>query len=361
MFVADLHNDILQRAIIGEDVSKLTNKGHSDFIRLIESCIDLEIIVVWITGKYLNSGSFKRANEFIDRLEDIEKLNQKLKIIKNVDDIINSKQKNILSTPFSLEGGEPLEDKIDNLYHFIQRGMLYFGLTWNRSLSWVSSAYDEEFNHKNIKSLGLNNFGKEVVRVCNENGVIIDVSHIGEKSFWDIIKLTKKPLIASHSSVRNLCNHFRNLKDEQIIAIKEKEGLIGLNPYPLFIDPNFKKQKDILQQKYYSEIENIKKNQVNESKQWLEIQHFMQKKLNSISPSIEIFVDHIEYIIKLIGIDYVGIGSDYDGLDCLPKEMKDCRDHILIAHALEHRGYNNNEIEKIMGLNFLRVYEKVKN
>ena len=247
--------------------------------------------------------------------------------------------------------------------------MLYFGLTWNRSLSWVSSAYDEEFNHKNIKCLGLNNFGKEVVRVCNENGVIIDVSHIGEKSFWDINKYSSKPFIASHSSVYKLCKHFRNLKDNQILAIKEKKGMIGLNPYPLFIDPMFKEKEKIFQKEISNELKDLnityesieaKGFEENKTLQWLNTQHFMQKKLKSICPSIEVFIDHIEYIIKLIGIDYVGIGSDYDGLNCLPKEMTDCRDHILIAHALEHRGYKNSEIEKIMGLNFLRVFHEIR-
>ena len=116
-----------------------------------------------------------------------------------------------------MEGGEPIEDNIENLYHFIKRGMLYLGFTWNRSLSWASSAYDEKFNKQNIKSLGLNNFGKKIVNICNENGIIIDVSNIGENSFWDIFKDTTKPLIASHSCVDTLCPHYRNLNDDQIL------------------------------------------------------------------------------------------------------------------------------------------------
>ena len=369
MFVADLHNDILQRVMVGEDISKLTSNGHSDIIRLKESCIDLEVIIVWITGKYLKKGGFARANEFIDKLEKIEKENSSIKIVKNVDQILEAKKNNILATPFSLEGGEPIEDDIEKLYHFIERGMLYFGFTWNRSLSWASSAYDEKLNNKNIKSLGLNSFGKEVVNICNENGVIIDVSHIGEKSFWDICEFSTKPFIASHSSVYKLCNHFRNLNDEQILAIKEKQGMIGLNPYPLFIDPKFKEKEENFYKKFKKEIEEMKYTyrsyeaegfEDNKASQWIKTQHFLQKKLQAIAPSIEIFIDHIEYIIKLIGIDYVGIGSDYDGLNCLPKEMTDCRDHILISNALANRGYKTSEIEKIMGLNFIRAYSEIK-
>jgi len=360
MFVADLHNDVLQRAIIGEDISKLTTNGHSDIVRLISSCIDLEVFVIWITGKYLKKGPFKRANELIDKLEYLEKQDLLIKIVKNIDEILIAKKTNILSTPFSLEGGEAIEESIDNLLHFIKRGLLYFGFTWNHSLSWVSSSYDETYNKKNIACLGLNKFGQQVVHTCNESGIIIDVSHIGEKSFWDIVKFSSKPFIASHSSVYSLCNHFRNLKDNQILAIKKAKGLIGLNPYPCFIDPIFEKKKERFKKENFRELQKIILSEKDKANQWIKKQHYLQKALQSITPSIELFVDHIEYIIRLIGIDYVGIGSDYDGLDCLPKELNDCCDHILIIRALERRRYTTLEIEKIMGLNFLRVYEEVK-
>ena len=135
----------------------------------------------------------------------------------------------------------------------------------------------------------------------------------------------------------------------------------------MFIDPDFKKKEEFFRKEISKEIKYIQslynskiENDENQNLQWLKIQHFMQKKLKKISPSIEIFIDHIEYIIKLIGIDYVAIGSDYDGLDCLPNEITDCRDHFIIAKSLDHRGYKNSEIEKIMGLNFLRVFNEVK-
>jgi membrane dipeptidase len=227
-------------------------------------------------------------------------------------------------------------------------------------LSWVSSSYDEKYNKKNIKSFGLNSFGINVVQICNDNGIIIDVSHIGEKSFWDIAKITSKPFIASHSSVYNLCNHFRNLKDNQLFAIKKSGGLVGVNPYPFFIDPTFKKREERFKKENTLEMNKIIINERNKIEQWIKKQHYLQKALQPITPSIEIFVDHVEYIVKLIGIDYVGIGSDYDGLDCLPKEISDCRDHNLIVESLDRRGYKMNQIEKIMGLNFLRVYEEVK-
>ena len=361
MFVADLHNDVLQRAMIGEDISEQTGNGHSDLIRLNDSCIDLEVFVVWIHGKDFKDGAFKRANKLYDKLEVLEKENNFIKITKTVSDINNAKKNNILSTPISIEGGEPIEDKIENLYHFINRGLFYFGPAWNNSLSWVSSGYDEIHNKKNIKSLGLNKFGIEVINTCNENGVIIDLSHIGEKSFWDIVKISSKPFIASHSSVHKLCPHFRNLKDDQILAIKHSQGLIGLNPYPFFIDPMFEAKEKKFRKEISHKIEKITYKEENITARWINKQHLLQKELQSITPSIDIFIDHIEYIIKLAGIDYVAIGCDYDGLDCLPKEMTDCRDHIKIIESLKQRRYSEKDIEKVMGLNLLRVVEAVKN
>ena len=361
MFVADLHNDVLQRAIIGEDISIKTENGHSDLIRLRESCINLEVFVVWIADKNSKEKAYLKANELYDKLENLEKENNFIKITKTLKDIKETIKNNILATPIAIEGGEPLEGKIENLHHFIERGLFYLGPTWNHSLSWVSSGYDEIHNKKNIQSLGLNKFGVEVIHTSNENGVIIDVSHIGEKSFWVIVEISSKPFIASHSSVHKLCPHFRNLKDDQIMAIKKSEGLIGLNPYPFFIDPAFKKKEEKIRKKLSNKIEQITLREKSTNVRWIKKQHLLQKELQCIVPSIDIFKDHIEYIIKLAGIDCVAIGCDYDGLDCLPKELKDCCDHIKIAELLEQRGYSEKDIEKVMGLNLLRVVEAVKN
>ena len=130
--------------------------------------------------------------------------------------------------------------------------MLYLGPTWNYSNTLASSAYDETYNKDELKNLGLTNFGEEVIKLCQEFNVLIDVSHIGEKSFWDIIKLTEAPIIASHSCVYNICEHYRNLKDDQIIAIKKTEGGIFVNLYPNFLDPNFR----INEEKYISRFKN---------------------------------------------------------------------------------------------------------
>ena len=358
MFVADLHNDLVQRIIEGEDVTKITSHGHTDIPRLKESCIDLQILIIWVSSKAKNPNFFNKANRMFDELEKLSNI-ENVKIPRSIKDIIEGINNNELLLPISMEGGEALENNLENLYHFINRGLLYFGPTWNHSLDWVSSNYDEKYNKTNLKTIGLNDFGKEVVNICQENKILIDVSHIGEKSFWDIENISQKPFIASHSSVYKICPHFRNLHDDQIIAIKNKKGLIGINPYPFFIDPTFKNRESKTRNEYKEKIKSIEIQHSNRSSQWLAKQHFFQKKLSSICPELDLFIDHMEYIIELIGIDYVGVGSDYDGLDCLPKGWNDCLDHIKIAEKLESRGYNQEEIEKLMGNNFLRVLEEI--
>ncbi len=360
MFVADLHNDLVQRVIEGEDVTKFTPHGHTDIPRLLESKIDLEILIIWVSSKSSDPEFFERANKMYDEIEKISS-NEQIVIPKNFTDIREGINESKLMLPIAMEGGEGIENDINNLFHFIEKGLLYFGPTWNHSLDWVSSNYDETYNSSKLKSHGLNEFGKEVINVCQENKVLIDVSHIGEKSFWDIAKISSKPFIASHSSVYNLCPHFRNLKDDQIEEIKKSKGLIGLNPYPFFIDKSFKERENKERKKYSDDLNSIDRKYSNKISQWIAKQHFLQKKLANICPSIEIFVDHIEYVINKIGIDYVGIGSDYDGLDCLPNKWNDCLDHMIIQESLENRGYKNSEIEKIMGKNILRVLEEIHN
>ena len=361
MFVADLHNDLVQRAMIGEDVSEYTNKGHTDIVRLIESCIDFEILIIWVSIIPKAESSFDKANLMYDKIIEFSSNNELVSIPKTLDKILENKKNNILSIPIAMEGGEAIENSIEKLYHFIDRGMIYFGPTWNHSLDWVSSGYDEYNNKNKMKKIGLSKFGEEVIHTCNENNVLIDMSHIGEKSFWDISAISNKPFIASHSSVYNLTPHFRNLKDDQILEIKKVEGLIGLNPYPFFIDSKFKKKEQEFLKNYKKELNEIRIKESDLTTAWINKQHFLQTTLKDIVPSLDVFIDHIEYVVNLIGIDYVGIGSDYDGLDCLPQGWKDCFDHIKIAEFLEKRGYTFLEIEKVMGNNLLRVIDSLAN
>ena len=172
MFVADLHNDLVQRVIEGEDVTKLTSHGHTDIPRLLKSEIDLEILIIWVSSNAKEPNFFKRADKMYDEIERISS-HEEIIIPKKLSDINEAIDKNKTMLPISMEGGEGLENDIDNLYHFIERGLFYFGPTWNHSLEWVSSNYDETYNSSKLKSHGLNEFGKEVISICQDNNVLV--------------------------------------------------------------------------------------------------------------------------------------------------------------------------------------------
>ena len=172
MFVADLHNDLVQRVIEGEDVTKLTSHGHTDIPRLLKSEIDLEILIIWVSSNAKEPNFFKRADKMYDEIERISS-HEEIIIPKKISDINEAIDKNKTMLPIAMEGGEGLENDINNLYHFIERGLFYFGPTWNHSLDWVSSNYDETYNLSKLKSHGLNEFGKEVISICQDNNVLV--------------------------------------------------------------------------------------------------------------------------------------------------------------------------------------------
>ncbi len=189
----------------------------------------------------------------------------------------------------------------------------------------------------------------------NELGMMIDVSHVGDVTFRDVIKLTTKPVIASHSSVYSLVPSRRNLKDDQIKAIAKNGGVIQVNFNPGFIDSSFDKKEAAFLSKYKREADSLLKSGTGE---WY-MMDFLYKKYaaeaNDMRPPLSLLIDHIDYIVKLVGVDYAGLGSDFDGINLTPQQLDDVTSYPLITNALAERGYNNKDITKILGGNLLRV------
>jgi len=202
---------------------------------------------------------------------------------------------------------------------------------------------------------GLTSFGIQVVQKMNELGMIVDVSHVGEQTFWDIIKTTTKPIMASHSSVYSLVHHRRNLKDEQIKAIAKNGGVIQINFNPGFIDSSYDKKEAAFIARHKEEYEGLQKNGMPEFYALDSIYHEYKEEANSMRPPLSLVIDHIDYVAKLVGVDYVGIGSDFDGINNTPQQLNDVTDYPLITKALLERGYSKKDIDKILGGNFLRV------
>ena len=266
-----------------------------------------------------------------------------------------------LAALFGVEGGHMIENDLTKLEALYNRGARYLTLTHNIAPSWASSAMDEESPSNrgalkdSAKMKGLTSFGRQVVQKMNELGMMVDVSHLGDQSFWEVIKLTTKPIIASHSSVYSLVPHRRNLKDDQIKAIAKNGGVIQVNYNPGFIDSSFAKKEAAFLKKHSIENDSLLKAGMRDHY----VLTFLYKKYaaeaNLIRPAFSLLIDHIEYIIKLVGVDYVGLGSDFDGINLTPQQLDDVSSYPLITKALVDKGYSKKDINKILGGNLLRV------
>ncbi len=242
--LVDTHNDVLTTAVLkGLNVENdLTGKAHSDIARWKEGGVDVQIFSIFCDERQVNP--FQFALREIDSLDAIVKRNPaSLLEVSTQDELQKAVKMKKLACMKGVEGGHMIENKLENLDSLFKRGVRYMTLTWNNSTSWASSAADETQNSLPAgQQKGLNDLGKQIVRRMNELGMLVDLSHVGEKTFWDAIALTTKPVIVSHSCAYALCGHRRNLKDDQIKAVAKNGGVIHLNFYSGFLDSNFERK-----------------------------------------------------------------------------------------------------------------------
>lgn len=355
--VVDTHNDVVHRIFGGEDISKRTYRGHSDLPRLKDGGVDVQIFSIWVPPQNTQRSYFDQANDQIDSIESLIQRNPlQAAFAKNTADIEKIVRDRKLSIMIGLEGGHPIADDLKKLEYFYNRGVRYMTLTWNNSTSWATSARDEDEEIGKMGRKGLNAFGVEVIKKMNALGMIIDVSHLGETTFWDVIKITEKPIIASHSSVWSISHNRRNLKDDQIKAIAKTGGVVFINFLPLFIDSTYADKERAMRERNKSRIDSFRSAQKRDlSLRNKSIEEFLKDEFLTIRPPLERLIDHFDYVAKLVGIDYVGIGSDFDGISITPLEMDDVRYLPNITRELLKRGYNREDIKKILGKNFIRV------
>ncbi|MFN2438277.1 MAG: dipeptidase [Chitinophagaceae bacterium] len=333
-------------------------KTHSDIGRFKKGGVDVQIFSIWSDERYGMGKGFNYANRQIDSLYSIVSRNpDKMMWVKTPGELMEAVKQKKLGVMMGLEGGHMIEDNLQYLDSLYKRGVRYMTLTWNNSTSWASSAADETTPHFPSEKKGLNVLGKQVVNRMNELGMLVDLSHVGEQTFWDAMAITTKPVIVSHSCVYNLCPHRRNLKDDQIKAVGKNGGVIHLNFYSGFLDSNYERRKKIFFSHHAKELDSLK------ALKWpdFDIDIFMSKKypdeMQSLRPPLSLLFDHLDYIVKMIGVDHVGLGSDFDGIESAPQQLDDVTGFPLITKGLMERGYNKKEIKKILGGNFLRIFK----
>jgi membrane dipeptidase len=358
--VIDTHNDVLSTVTMkGLNIeNNLTGQSHSDIERFRKGGVDIQVFSIFCDERFGKDTAFKFANIEIDSLYAIVARNpRKMMMVTNPNQLGKAVKENLLGCMIGVEGGHMIEDKLENVDAFYKRGARYMTLTWNNSTSWATSAYDETHKADSLPHKGLTDFGKQVVKRMNQLGMIVDLSHVGEQTFWDAINTTSKPVIASHSCAYSLCPVPRNLKDDQIKAIGKNGGVIHLNFYSGFIDSNYNKRKNDFLLNHKNEVDSLK------GLKWAnyEIEEWTAKKypkeVEAYRPDLSQMLDHLDYIVKLIGVDHVGLGSDFDGIESAPRPLDDVTTYPLITKALLERGYSKTDVEKILGRNFIRVFK----
>ena len=356
--VCDTHNDIISTCLEKHYTfdENLKGKTHSDLARMKEAGIDVQVFSIWCDGTQPLPFAF--ANREIDTLYAwIYRNPSKMMIVTNYKQLMQSVKEHKLGCMIGVEGGHMMDNTIDLLDSLYRHGTRYMTLTWNNSTSWATSAKDESDTTLRLAHKGLTDTGKMIVQHMNQIGMMMDLSHVGEQTFWDAIHTSTKPVLISHSDVYAICPVFRNLKDDQIKAVAKNGGVIQLNFYSGFLDSTFNRKELAFEKRHKAEKDSL----LAAGKNDFFAGDFLFKKyaveVADMRAPFHLLLDHLDYIVKLVGIDYVGLGSDFDGISFPPQGMDDVTSFPLITKALLERGYSATDIKKILGGNFIRVFK----
>ena len=361
--LVDTHNDILTRCFeLGVSFDEnLKGKTQSDLRRFAEGGVDVQVFSIWCDGK--KEHPYHYARRMIDTLyATAERHPDKIKIVTSSKELMKTVKQKKLAAMIGVEGGHMIENDINNVDTLFKMGARYMTLTWNNSTPWATSAMEETNDSLLHQPKGLSDYGKQIIRRMNELGMMIDLSHTGEKTFWDVMANTTKPVLISHSCVYTLCPVFRNLKDDQIKAIGKNGGVIDINFYNGFLDSNYFKREKAFWLQHKEEKDSLLKINPDEDVASALIENEFKNEWYVIRPPLSMIIDHIDYIVKLIGINHVGIGSDFDGVgNATPQQLDDVTGYPLVTKALLDRGYSRKDILKILGGNFLRLLKANEN
>jgi len=350
--IVDGHIDTPQRMLdMRADVSARLPDGHVDVPRMKQGGLTAAFFSIWVDARYGPGTAFRRALDLIAAVKALADTNRDVELATSAAAVRAAAGRGHVAALLGVEGGHAIENslaKLDSLYGL---GVRYLTLTWNNGNDWAGSSMDPRH------SGGLSPFGKRVVRRMNELGMLVDVSHVSDATFRDVIATSSGPVIASHSACRALAHHPRNLSDDQLRAIARTGGVVGINFYPVFLDDRFRHEYEELRRRLRPQTDSIRarfRGRPGESA--FEVDKFVGARAESLDvPGIARLVDHIDHAVQVMGVEHVGLGSDFDGVSVLPRPMKDATSLPLLVAALQARGYGDGDVRKILGENFLRV------
>jgi membrane dipeptidase len=356
--VVDTHIDVTQRMLFEKefDIAKRDAKGHVDIPRMKEGGLDAIFFSIYMAGTVTGPEAVKRSLRLIDSVLEAVRVNpNNLVLATSAADIRKAKKQHKIAALMGMEGGHMIDDDLRLLRMYAALGVRYLTLTHGVSTNWADSSTGEPKNN------GLSDFGKDVIRELNRLGVMVDISHVSDKTFYDALEVTKAPIIASHSSCRALCDVPRNMTDDMLRALARNGGVVQINYSKGFLSQEYadvSKARRDANQSQFAEVRKLYAN--DEAKRREEIDR-LNKEISAAMPKVswEKIIEHIDHAVKIAGIDHVGLGSDFDGTS-VPEGMEDVSKLPKITEALLKKGYAEKDIEKILGGNILRVMEQVE-
>ncbi|MCV2884872.1 dipeptidase [Aestuariibacter sp. AA17] len=338
------------------DVTVATEGGDFDYPRAKQGGLNAPFMSIYVPASLDNSKeSTVLANRLIDYVEAIVgRAPDKFALATSVADVERNVEKGLISLPMGMENGSPVQGSLDTLKHFYDRGIRYITLAHSMSNHISDSSYDLRRQWK-----GLSPFGKDMVKEMNKLGIMVDISHVSDAAFYQVIDITKAPVIASHSSLRKFTPGFeRNMDDDMIKALAKNNGVVMINFGSTFVDAGARAWRSKMSEKKKA----VEKQFGKDSEQYKSFDEAYIAKSPFPFADLNIVLDHIDHVVKLVGIEHVGIGSDYDGVgDSLPIGLKDVSTYPNLVQGLLDRGYSDSDIKKILGDNLLRVWRDVEN
>ncbi len=360
--VFDAHCDTAMR-LIGDHKIDLGARrepgrmgGHMDLPRMKDGGLDAQIFAAWVDPELPESTYVDRARQMIDAVKEQARLHpDTLAVALSGRDVARIVKEGKIAAVLGIEGGHVIDQSLATLDDFYARGVRCLTLTWMNTNKFADSVNDTTLWG------GLNDFGRSVVREMDRLGMMVDCAHVSDSTFFEVLKVTKNPVLISHSCMRALCDIPRNVSDDELRALKKNGGVICVNYFPGFLDKEYndkvtkvwdemRKRMPALVEKYGGDRE----------KAWAELQPEMHERTKDVAPvPVSRLIDHIDHAVKVAGVDHVGLGSDFDGINVTPVGLEDVSKLPVITEELKKRGYSDEDVKKILGGNLLRLMEKV--
>jgi membrane dipeptidase len=358
--VVDSHDDTTQRLLFDKtfDISVRHKDGNIDVPRMREGGLDALFFSIWVPSDVTGPPAVKRALDLIDCVREAARLHPNdLMLATTAADVRKAAAEHKIAALMGMEGGHMIDDDVRLLRVYAALGVRYLTLTHFKNNNWADSSTDTPAHN------GLTALGKDIVRELNRLGMMVDISHVADKTFWDVIETTKAPVIASHSSARSIANHPRNMTDDMMRALAKNGGVVMINYHAGFLSEEFRVASEKKSGNVVEAMAAMSKrcggNEAGTTLESERIDHEAMAKGELPKVTWEKIVDHIDHAVKVAGADHVGLGSDFDGAT-MPLGMEDASKLPKITDALLKKGYSDGDIEKILGGNILRVMEQVE-